>query len=149
MKLTKNFSLQEFVPPAMYKKWGDKSVQFIDMRIVYFAQALRDNLGMPIVINNWHTGGQYKESGLRAFNTPTGASMSQHKFGRAVDLKISDSKGVIRNDSGAILRKHVQDNWDKYKQWITTTEADTDSWAHFDCRYTGQDTLLIVPMPKK
>jgi len=149
MKLTTNFSLLEFIPQTIYKKWGDKSVQFLDMRIVHFAQAVRDNLKMPIVINNWHLGGKYQESGLRAFNTKTGASMSQHKFGRAVDLKIADGKGGVRSDSGEILRKHVQDNWDRYKQWITTTEADTDTWAHFDCRYTGMDTLLIVPMPKK
>lgn len=149
MQLTKNFILQEFVPKEIYQVWGEKSIQFLDFRIVEFAQLIRDNLGQRIVINNWHTGGQFNESGLRSFLTKTGTRMSQHKFGRAVDLKLVDLKNMPLFDSGKILRQEVQKNWDVYKHLITTTEADTTTWAHFDCRYTGSDDLLIVPMPKK
>lgn len=148
MQVSNHFILQEFVPKAIYDKWGEKSIQFIDFRIVDFAELLRQNIARPIVINNWHKGGIYQESGLRAFASKTGASMSQHKFGRAIDPKLLDDKGNIHKNSGAILRTHVFDHFDLYKHLITTTEADTGSWGHFDCRYTGMDNILIVPFPK-
>lgn len=146
MQVSEHFILQEFVPKFIFDKWGEKSIQFIDFRIVLFAELLRQNMEQPIIINNWHKVGTYQESGLRAFTSKTGASMSQHKFGRAIDVKLLNNSGnIIDKHSGAILRTHVFENYALYKHLITTTEADTGSWAHFDCRYTGIDNILIVP----
>jgi hypothetical protein len=148
MQVSVHFILQEFVPKVIFDKWGEKSIQFIDFRIVEFAELLRQNMARSLIINNWHKGGTYQESGLRTFTTKTGASMSQHKFGRAIDVKLLDDVGNIHKNSGAILRTHVFENWELYKHLITTTEADTDTWAHFDCRYTGMEKILVVPIPQ-
>lgn len=147
MQVSNNFILQEFIPKEIHDVWGNNSMQFLDFRIIRFAQLLRENLERPLIVNNWHKGGKYNESGLRAFLSKTGARMSQHKYGRAVDIKVLDFYGKVEKNGGRVLRQHVMDNYEIYKDLITTTEADTDSWAHFDCRYTGLENLLIVPNP--
>lgn len=139
MNVSKNFILKEFIDPELYMLRADKSIELIDPRIIGIAQFFRDYFGQPITINNWHKGGGYKESGLRRFLTKTGAKFSQHKFGRAIDMKIQD---VDPEEARQEIRKH----WDKFKTCgMTTIEDGTPTWLHVDCRYTGTDTLLIIP----
>jgi hypothetical protein len=143
MALTKNFIIQEFVYPELFDKYGEKSQWFIDKRIVQACQFLRDKLDRPIKINDWHDGGHYHESGLRMFDTETGAKFSQHKFGAAADLKIGDL-------SGEEMRDVVKRYWADLKGLISTIEDDTNTWLHIDCRWTfDPDTLFIVPNPNK
>lgn len=140
MKVSKNFELKEFIDPELYMLRGEDSIQLIDQRIITIAQAIRDHFGLPIIINNWHIGGGYKESGLRKFLTKTGATFSQHKFGRAIDVKI---EGVSDYDE---VRAEIVRYWPEFKaSGLTTIEDGTPTWLHSDCRNTGTDTLLIVP----
>ena len=53
------------------------------------AQGIRDYFGKPVTINNWHNLGKYEQSGFRRNNTLVGSKYSQHKFGRAIDIKIT------------------------------------------------------------
>lgn len=139
MKVSENFTIQEFVTPEVYKQWGDKSIWFVDNRIIAIAQWFRTKLGKSVTINNWHAGGQFKESGLREFTTDTGAKYSQHKFGRAADLK-------VEGYTGDQLRQIVKDNEAELMALgLTTIEADTTTWLHVDVRFTGLPTILIVP----
>ncbi len=138
MQVTKNFTIKELVPPDVYAARGDASVQLIDIRIVNVAQWLREKTGKPIVINNWSSGGQYKESGLRSFETSTGARWSQHKYGRALDMKV---KGM----NAESVRQLIRDNWDTLKEiGLSCIEKSTPTWVHIDCRYTNSDSLLEV-----
>jgi hypothetical protein len=139
MKISNHFDLREFVTPEAYTALGDKSLWLIDIRIVNIAEAIREGLGKPVIINNWHTGGHYQESGLRNFNTGTGAKYSQHKYGRAIDMKIQDTEPET-------VRQYIRDNF----LWLnglglTTIELETPSWIHVDCRNTGLSTLFEVP----
>jgi len=141
IQVSEHFFLDEFIDPIIYGKWGAKSISFLDHRIVLAAQFIREKTGKSVTINNWSSGGQYKESGLRRFDTRTGARMSQHKFGRAIDVKVS---GMTPTQVFAILKaneRYLIDN-----QIITTIEnvAFTKTWAHVDCRLTGLDHLLVV-----
>lgn len=140
MQLTKDFILQEFVPSEIYTQFGDKSIWFIDPKIPVIVQALRDIFGVPVVINNWHTGGHYNNSGYRTPKCTEGALLSQHRFGRAADLKPSGM--TIR----AAMDK-VKENYPMLKELgLTTVEniASTPTWLHIDTRWTGLDDLLIV-----
>lgn len=141
IQVTPNFHLDEFIDPSTYASRGEKSLSLMDHRIIVLAQWLLETLDKPITINNWATGGQYRESGLRNFNTKTGAKWSQHKFGRAIDVKCKDAtpKQIF-----AVIKAHEQYLIDNQ---ICTTIENTDytkTWIHLDCRFTGLDHLLIV-----
>ncbi|MBN1340741.1 MAG: hypothetical protein JXA03_15540 [Bacteroidales bacterium] len=139
MKISEYFILKEFIDPAIYAARGDKSIELIDSRLIDIAMYFRLYFGEPVIINNWHTGGGYKESGLRSFTTKTGAFYSQHKYGRAIDMKFI---GVQASDVIA----EVQRKWRKFRSCgMTTMETGTPTWVHVDCRQTGQNDLYLVP----
>ena len=142
MKLSKNFRLEEFVPRSVYETWGDNSIWFIDKRIVDIAQFFRDRYGLPITINDWHTGGSRQRSGLRSFNSGVGAPMSQHKFGRAIDMKWLTT-GLHMDD----IREDIKNNQSTFLSCgLTTIENGTDTWIHADCRWTGLKRIKFVSL---
>jgi len=136
MKVSKDFELGEFIDPATWMVRGEKSIELIDTRLITLTQFFRDYFAVPITINNWHQGGQYKESGLRTFLTKTGATYSQHKFGRAADLKLS---GLDTEE----VRHEIRRNWKAFKQaGLTCIEMDTPTWVHIDVRNTTTPEIL-------
>ena len=135
----KHFQIKEFVTPEAYTARGEKAIELMDNRIINCADLLREMLDKPCVINNWHLNGQYHESGLRSMDTTTGAKWSQHKFGRAIDVKVI---GMKSEEVRAFIRLH----WQEFKAvGLTTIEKDTPTWCHCDCRFTGLDGLYEVP----
>jgi hypothetical protein len=141
IKITDNFYLDEFIDPITYSERGEKSIQLMDMRIILAIQHLREVINKPITINNWASRGQFRESGLRRADTRTGARWSQHKYGRALDFRVS---GMTPREVHQVIHQHERTFIER--QWITTLEdvRDTPSWTHIDCRYTGKDSFLIV-----
>ena len=139
MKLTKNFSLEEFVPKKYIDWYGTTvSMGFIDKRIVQVVQFFRNRYNKPIVINGEFGGLTFTESGVRSFNTQTGAMMSQHKFGRAADMK------WIGMDADEV-RADIINNYEKFvSKGLTTVEKNTDTWIHVDCRYTKDNLIRFV-----
>jgi hypothetical protein len=140
MKVSNNFTIQEFVPKAVYEQWGVSSMWFVDPRIISLAQFFRDHFGSSITINNWHTGGKYSERGFRLPDTKTGGALSQHKFGRAVDMSIS-------GQTPETIFKEVKENENLFlAKGLTTVENPefTPSWFHVDIRVTGLNKLLVV-----
>ncbi len=143
MKVSKNFVIQEFVPEEIYFGFGDKSTWFVDPIIIKVAQFFRDRYGISITINDWHTGGKRNLSGCRPPSTKLGARLSQHKMGRAVDLKW---KGL---DPEAI-RKDIKENQKEFLAvGLTAVEEGTDTWLYVDCRATGMNEIYFVPYWKK
>lgn len=143
MKLTKNFYLREFIDPETFKQYGDKSIWFIDPRIANIAQKLRDRLGIALYVNTWHMGGVFKYSGFRPPACPVGASKSQHKFGRAIDVKTLENK-----ESGAdMIRQEIINNFYTYHNLgVTTIESEefAPTWCHVDLRFNKSKNLLII-----
>lgn len=137
--VSKNFIIQEFVPPSIYERFGESSIWFIDQRIILLAQFFRDMYG-PITINNWHTGGIYDSRGFRPPNDPDGGFLSQHKFGRAVDLG-------FRNAPAEVVRNYIRKDFIRLNKefGLTTIEEGTPTWVHLDLRHTGLDHLMEVP----
>lgn len=138
--LTNNFRLEEFIDPGTFKKFGEQSIWFVDPRLVTLAQFIRDRLGKPCTINNWHGGGKFQFSGFRPCSCKTGATLSQHRFGRAIDLKV---KGMLADE----VRNDIIGNFDIYRKAGLTTIEDGEyapSWCHIDIRDTKLDTLKIV-----
>jgi hypothetical protein len=96
-----HFRIEELVPPDMHARWRHaphKLFMLFDMDALRTLDALRHRYG-PIVVNNWHTGGQFRNSGWRAWDCPEGAALSQHKLGRAFDCKFTRiSAAKVRQD---------------------------------------------------
>ena len=125
-KISKNFSLTEFIPKEVYKELGGNSYKLIDPRIYKLAQSIRDYLGSPMTINNWTSRGEYNNRGYRTFDCKVGSSLSQHKFGRAIDFHCP---GIDPIETQKILIR----NRDLICPDITFFEIDIN-WVHIDVR---------------
>jgi len=134
-----SFIIQEFVSPRIWETWKENSIWFINPDMILFAQWLKEQTGSTVTINDWAFGGGYQFSGLRPFDCKTGAKMSQHRFGNAIDIKV---EGWDAED----LRNLIRENWkflhDKFG--LTTMEKDTPTWLHVDFRYTGLNYLFEI-----
>ncbi len=134
MKVSKNFSLQEFVSALIFDRYEEKALWFIDPRIIESAQALRDNLDVPLTINNWAYGGDRYMSGLRTQEMSIYRPFSQHSFGRAVDI-------ISPEITAEKMRKHILQNQDLYPH-ITTLEGNV-TWLHMDCRNRTEEGIQV------
>lgn len=134
MKVSKNFTLQEFVSALVFEKYSEKALWFIDPRIIESTQSLRDNLGVPLTINNWFYGGNRYMSGLRTQEMSVYTPFSQHSFGRAVDIISSK----ITADE---MRIHILENQNLYPH-ITTLEGNV-TWLHMDCRNRTDEGIQV------
>jgi len=146
-KLSCNFYLWEFVPPDIYDQYGNSSVWFIDPKIVRVTQFLRDFIGKPIMLNTYKMGSIlntiYTHSGFRPPYTSVGAQLSQHRFGRAADVK------VVGMDAPEV-RELIRENWARFKSvGLTTIEKATPTWTHIDIRQTNSDKLFEVNYVRK
>lgn len=138
MYIPKYFVIQEFVPPAIHKIYGERAWQFLDSRLLETADQLREKFG-PMVINTWHSDklikayGKRTESGLRDPYSPTGAKYSQHKFGRAADALFAK---VTAEDVRAYVLGHGHEF-----PYLTSIEGEV-TWFHFDVRNVTPITVF-------
>ena len=138
--LSKNFILQELVPPEIYHQFGEKAWQFLDPRLVSLADYVREFFNKPMTINNWDSGGTMTLRGFRPPATAIGGNLSQHKFGRAIDININDMSAQ------AVYKAIIDNKADFMAHNLSTVENinATPTWCHLDIRYTGITDLLIV-----
>lgn len=132
-----HFIIEELVPPAVFNVLGDTAWDLFDEKAIITLDQLRDYFG-PIVVNNWHSGGQYKESGYREATSTTGAQKSRHKAGMAFDCK------PVRCTPQS-MHAEILNNSKKFP-YLTTLEAieSTPTWVHFDTRDNGIPGIRIV-----
>ena len=135
------FDLREFVHPKIYSRYGERSIQFIDYRLIELAVTIREYFNKPMIINNWHEGGRLKNRGLRLPNSKVGAYYSQHKFGRAIDFNIV---GMTSDEVYEELLKVG------FTLGATTIEDNNfaTTWTHIDIRHTGLEDRLLIVQPK-
>ena len=138
MKVSKNFSLKEFVPSDMYALHGDKCIHLIDDRIIKIAQILRDEFGV-MVANTWSNFSAPNESeinyrGWRPWDHDS-AEFSAHKFGRAIDL-ISPKRDTQE------MRQHIIDHHKEKFSLIRRIENKVN-WLHLDVANTMTDDLVV------
>ena len=91
--------------------------------------------------NTWYWGGNNQYRGWRPWDCPVGAFLSQHKFGKAIDLVPTDVHAEeIRKD----IKKDQNQNEFKY---LTCIEEGV-GWFHGDCRNwnrTKHGILYVKP----
>lgn len=134
---SRHFLLQQLVPPEVFNSRGESAWELLDSNLLITLDQLYDDFG-PMTVNNWHTGGSFKESGLRLFSTTTGAAFSQHKYGRAADCK-------PRDIPCADMYKAILAAPNKFPL-LTTVEdiVSTPTWVHIDMRNNSTPGIRIV-----
>ena len=143
---SKYFDVREFVDERTWGIRGVKAAELIDTKIVAICDLIREKTGLPVTVNNWHFAKPgatvYKASGYRAIWEKVGGQLSQHRCGRAADVKV---KGLIPLRVFQI----IQANKAEFEAAGLTTMEDlrfTPSWTHLDCRprLEGNTGILIV-----
>lgn len=127
----KHFVAQELVPPEVFAARGVKSLELFDHNLLRLLDWLREKYG-PAVINNWHIGGQFSQSGLRtvAFygsELKYHNSFSQHKYGRAADMKFAKKTAVE-------IREDLKLQWPACGLGFPISLEEDVSWLHVDTR---------------
>ncbi len=138
MKVSRNFCLQEFLHPDFFEIKRINPLWLIDDQMIRIAQFVRNRFNQPVTINTWHNGGDYFNSGLRPYDSPEGALWSDHKFGRAIDVKVTSVDPLE-------LQQDIIKHYSLYKaNGLTTIEDGTPTWTHMSCRNTHQNHLFII-----
>ena len=119
------FTTKELVPPETYLKLGDTALTLFDKKILITLEFIREQLGKPITVNNWHTGGHFKYRGFRPADCKVGALKSAHKTGEAVDFNV---KNMTAEDVRVWLKKNAD-----ILPYPIRCESEV-SWVHIDTR---------------
>lgn len=132
MYYPKYFSIRELVPEPVLVEFGEaRCWRLLDDRILRLADLVRETYG-PMVCNNWATGGDRTQSGLRVPGQQFYRATSQHAYGRALDL-------IPRTTDITLVRQGIVNERQKF-HLCRGLERDV-SWLHIDVR--NSDKLEI------
>lgn len=149
-ELKEYFDIRELVCDHTFKKFGEKSWQFLDTEILHLLLTLRkDILKVPLVINNYHTGGPYTQRGLRCnvCKIPKGKTLnnqiylSAHCNGAAFDITPL-FKDVETNKRAEKARQLILQN-ERLLPYPCRLEADV-TWLHIDCYNTLSENKVVI-----
>ena len=138
---SKYFKIQELVSPQTFEKFGEGAWIFISPKWITILDTIREHFGKPVIINNWHTGGQFKNRGLRVPGCGVGKETSQHY---QTPLQCSDFN--VSGVSDIEVKKAIMKDWEKfYKLGVRRMEShiDAPTWCHLDCKETNQKTIIL------
>lgn len=132
-QIEKRFALQELVCPHIYNRHGAKAWEMLDENLLKVLAFIREKLGKPIYINNWHKEGDYSQRGMRCnccqlvkAKTAKGIPyISAHVLGKAVDF---DVKGMDAQQ----VRDWIIANRQRLPHPVRL--EDKKSWVHLDVR---------------
>lgn len=140
--VSKYFKIQELVSEAVYKKYGEKSWEFIDTRLIKVLDLLREHFNKPITVNNWLWGGDLQQRGLRANKDELVANkedyyISQHCLGKAIDFNVKGLSAqevydeILRNIEKFYLISRVE-NIKNTPTWVHIDVANVDKFKIFN-----------------
>ncbi len=112
-ELKRYFDIRELVCSHTFEKFGNKSWQFLDRDLLEVLLIVRrDILKVPMVVNNYHTGGNFSQRGFRCNiclickeKTLKGqVYLSAHSNGSGIDF---DAVGLTVNKVHELIKTHV------------------------------------------
>jgi len=121
------FSVKELVDEQTYKRFGSNALRFLDPRILWTADMLREMYG-SIIVNDWsfRRDGKLDSCGYRRPADNSGSPFSAHKRGQALDLHFQEADN---NTVREIILEYP--DYGAY-QYITAIEMEV-SWLHISC----------------
>lgn len=129
------FDIRELVSEPVWKKYGPNAWRLFNPRLLETLLVLRrDILRVPLVCNNWRSGGSMMQRGLRENTcnivkekTLSGELyVSAHVIGAAVDLS---SGSMSADDMRAVIKRHA--DLLPYPVRIEKREG-APTWLHID-----------------
>lgn len=151
MYVPDDFELYEFLPQQFHMVWhpkkGNRLWRMFDDRLLRTAQALRNRYG-PMIANTWHFPedrreiyGFHQYRGWRPQMCEVGAQLSDHKWGRALDLvPLDEDVEKIRMD---ILKDPFHEDF----KYITAIEMKV-GWLHISTtNYDKEKGGILVIYP--
>lgn len=135
------FGIKELVSKNIYEKYGDQAWIFFDPKILITADQIRQYFNVPMIVNNWATGGSRQYSGYREIDCNIGKENSQHRQGRALD--------IICSLSAKFMRKKILENsilFPFLKCMENSVDGKGISWLHIDCRNIDTKQPLLLDL---
>lgn len=130
----KHFIIKELVPPEVWEAEGERALAHFDERILVSIEQIRSHFNVPVTINNWHLGGQFKYRGYRPQSCNVGAKRSLHRSGGALDFD-------VRDFTADQVRREIIKRQDKF-HYVKRLE-DKVNWVHIDIKDTGRKEILL------
>ncbi len=135
MKRSKYFQLQELVPKQLYASHGMRAWDLFDPKAIDTLDWFRENINLPITVNNWLWGGKDQYRGYRPRDCNIGAAKSAHKEGMAFDFSV---KGWTDEQTKAWIEANKQ----RLPYPIRIEIENTNSKVHFDVRpFVGTEKI--------
>lgn len=147
-ELPPNFDVREFVHPHIYDARGPAgSMSHVTQFQLDYSALLREKLGVPVILNNWHVGGKLLSRGTRPphVRPPGGGSLSMHYMGMALDCSTA-------HHTPKQVHECLHDNFAEF--WaigLTTLESleFTKTWTHGDGRLYLPALLIKLEKEKR
>ncbi len=141
--IKKYFDIRELVGRETFRIHGQRSWKFFDFRLLRALLIIREGIGKPIYMNDWLSGGNFDERGLRSNvqeilkgKTLKGTLyLSGHILGKAVDF---DVKGMTAEE----VRKWIIGNAELFPFKIRL-EAGVN-WVHLDVIYEEENPSVYL-----
>lgn len=130
----KYFKEQEFVDRETYeyyRKNGWDVWRLFNPGLLWSIDHLREFVGVPFLLNNWHVGGDVEWRGFRTPRCPFYSQWSQHPKGDAVDFV------PLGRKIDYIIEMMIKDPWNPIWAYITRIEISSKlnpiNHIHMDC----------------
>ena len=131
-KLKQYFKVQELVCSHCYKKFGERSWQFLSKELLSILYTLRVEIfKKPMTINTWHNNGQFSQRGLRCnmcqlVKSKNNVYLSAHCLGKALDFNVQGMTNKEVHDT-------IKANLDKFEYPIRLEDiSSAPTWCHID-----------------
>ena len=129
----KHFGIKELVSKIVYDKFGEQAWMFFDPDTLSDLDTIREANGAGIIINNWASGGNLSQCGLRSNMDPMVKQkktlyVSAHCLGKGFDLH--DSLGRNARLHGIVLDLIKKKQLKKFKR-LEDFKL-TPGWVHVD-----------------
>jgi hypothetical protein len=140
----KHFIIKEFVPPEVWEREAEKSLNHIDERIIITADQVWEHFNniherSTVTINNWCYGGEYKYRGFRPASCTVDAKKSMH---REIDgHKCGAIDFGVEHFTAKEVRDEIMSHPEKFPH-ITRLE-DNVPWVHADIKKTGRKGIYL------
>lgn len=138
------FSIKELVCKHVYERYGEKAAMFLDDKLIETLNVIREQiLCTPMTVNNWHSGGNFTQRGLRCnicelVKNKTDAGrlyLSAHMLGKAVDC---NADGMTAQEARRLIIE---------KQELLPYPIrleDGVSWLHIDLYENGKKEKVYI-----